>query len=132
MQVSYQWPFNQARISIADDNTETYARWCFTQLSDKAIHVLHDTVWIYYIKNNSWLHPGIAQIFAYHVEPMMPRLNIAILRGKLSAELLKADSVDDQACVIGAAICELLQRGSLSSGHILKEDCRQLLSKKAW
>ncbi|WP_370980032.1 hypothetical protein [Agaribacterium sp. ZY112] len=119
MDVRYAWPFNQSQIRVHDTHTEAYARWCFNQLSDSATKILRDTSWVFYIKNQSWLEPGLAQMFAYHLEPMIPRMHIAILRGKLEAELPRPGHVADQSKVIGAAICELIEKGKLNGSHLL-------------
>ncbi|WP_096086627.1 hypothetical protein [Agaribacterium haliotis] len=120
----------KSSISANNKELKNYARWCYAQLSDDALQVLRETLWVFYIKSNSWLHSGIVRIFAYHLEPMVPRMHIAILRGKLDAELPAPDDVEKQARVIATSICELLQKGELNSAQLLNQRAKEHISRQ--
>ncbi|TVZ38065.1 hypothetical protein P886_2417 [Alteromonadaceae bacterium 2753L.S.0a.02] len=118
MQASISWPFNQTQIHLEDPETEAYARWCFEHFSPMAIEVLRETTWFFIIKSNSWLNPSIARIFGYHIEQMQARMHMAIEKGELRARIPPNLKNNEQAAVIGAAICEMLEYRALDGSKI--------------
>ncbi len=119
MKATMNWPFNQSQLSVEDPIAETYARWCFTHFSPRAVEVLRETIWFFYIKTDSWFNPSIAQLFAYHIEQMKSRMNEAIEKGELKAPPL-GDRYKEKSLVIGAVICELVDRHLLDGSQVSK------------
>ncbi|SMF39334.1 hypothetical protein SAMN02745866_02536 [Alteromonadaceae bacterium Bs31] len=119
MKQTINWPFEQTQLAVENPLAEEYARWCFSNFSPMAVEVLRETLWFFFIKKDSWLHPSIAQIFAYHIEQMQERINDAVRARALKAPLIESEFKND-AKVVGAVICELLDRGLLDGAHIFK------------
>jgi len=132
MKPSIKWPFPQTHIYIDDADTEAYARWFFKNFSPMAIEVLNETLWIFLVKSKTWLNPSIARLFGAHIEQMESRLHYAIARGELEAKMPPLIKGENQAPIIGAVICELIQRGELDARHLYKTmDCQHLVEHDA-
>lgn len=120
MKPSMNWPFPRVEILFDDPITEKCARWCFAHFSPGAVDILRETIWIFYIKHDTWLNPNIARLFAYHIEPMNVRMHEAMEKGELDVNTGLNLKVHDHAAVIGAFICEMLDKRQISGVHLYK------------
>jgi len=119
MKASINWPFPQDQLQLDDPQTEEYARWCYAHFSPMAVEILRETSWIFLLKTNTWLNPSIARIFAYHVNQMQARIESAVENGAFYCEG-KPSLKGNNAMVIGAAICEMLESGELRDDRFFK------------
>lgn len=117
---SMNWPFPQIDSLFYDPETEKYARWFFTHFSSSAVEILRETIWIFYIKNNTWLNPSIARLFGFHIEQMQCLIQDAINRGALKVDTVRNVKERDYAAVIGAYMCEMLDKRQLTGTHLYK------------
>ena len=95
---------------LTDPDVEIYARWIFTNMTQKNKKCLKGMTRFY----TSWLNQDVARYLAIIVNDRKHALIKAIDKGQCRAIKYPAVSKDYHREVIGAAMCELLHAGELN------------------